>query len=112
MFPSSSHGVLIKFSKCQSVLKYIPQDVPNSISDLSHMFCPKFSSHVYKLNKWIEREYFCFYFPIGVQRGSSIGYAQCSKKIDDGPITMGTLKINIKSYDCNYNNKVTISNYT
>jgi hypothetical protein len=30
----------------------IPQDIPNNISNLSHMFCPKFNSHVYKLKMW------------------------------------------------------------
>jgi hypothetical protein len=30
----------------------VPQDIPNNISNLSHMFCPKFNSHVYKLKMW------------------------------------------------------------
>jgi len=42
MFPLSS----------QSVPKYIPEDVPNSTWVLwSHMVCPKFNSHVYKLKR-------------------------------------------------------------
>jgi hypothetical protein len=28
------------------------QDLPNSTSDLSHMVCPKFNSHAYKLKRW------------------------------------------------------------
>jgi len=33
------------------VLKVVPQDIPNSTLDLSHMVCPKFNSHVYKLKR-------------------------------------------------------------
>ncbi len=29
----------------------VPQDIPNSTLDLSHMVCPKFNSHVYKLKR-------------------------------------------------------------
>jgi hypothetical protein len=45
MFPSYSHGVLKGF------LKLFPQDVLNTTSDLSHMVCPKFNSHVNKMKK-------------------------------------------------------------
>jgi hypothetical protein len=60
MFPSSS--------------QVIPQYFCNSTSDyLSHMVCPKFKSHVYKLKRWVMGEHICFYFVTGVQRGASIG---------------------------------------
>jgi hypothetical protein len=83
------------FLSCsQNVLKYIPQDVPNSTLVLSHIVCPKFNSHVYKLKRWAMGEYFCFYFAIGVQRGIPIkrNHAPCSKKIDDGPMNKGLPK--------------------
>jgi hypothetical protein len=50
----------------------IPQYFCNSISDLSHMVCPKFNSDVYKLKRWVTGEYICFCFVTGVQRGASI----------------------------------------
>jgi hypothetical protein len=40
------------------------------------MVCPKFNSHVHKLKRLVIREYICFYFAIGVQRGASI--EECS----------------------------------
>jgi hypothetical protein len=45
------------------------------------MLCPKFNFHVYKLKRWAIGEL------AWVQRGE-LGDAQCSKKIDDGPINM------------------------
>ncbi len=30
----------------------VAQDVPSITWNLSHMFCPKFNSHVYKLKRW------------------------------------------------------------
>ncbi len=51
------------FLSCsENVLKYIPQDVWNNTLVLSHIVCPKFNSHVYKLKRWAMGEYFCFYF--------------------------------------------------
>jgi len=47
----------------------VPQVVPNNISILSHMVCPKFNSPKYKP----KREHICFYFATGVQRSASIG---------------------------------------
>jgi hypothetical protein len=44
-----------------------PQDVWNNASNLSHMVCPKFNSHVYKLKRWAIRERAC------LQRGSRVG---------------------------------------
>jgi hypothetical protein len=32
--------------------QHIPQDFPNNTSNLSHMLCPEFNSHVYKLKLW------------------------------------------------------------
>jgi hypothetical protein len=73
-FPMCSQHFLIKFSKgSQSVPKWVPQDVPNSTSILSHTVCPEFNSHVYKLKMYAEGEHICFYFATGVQRGASIG---------------------------------------
>jgi hypothetical protein len=46
-------GFFVFFSYSQTVPKYIPNDVPNgNTSVLSHMVCPKFNSHVYKLQRW------------------------------------------------------------
>jgi len=42
-FSSCSHEDPIRFPSSQ--------DVPNNPLDLSHMVCPKFNSHVYKLRK-------------------------------------------------------------
>jgi len=47
LFPCSQ-CVLIMSSQGSQVLL---QDLPNSISDLSHLVCPKFNSHVYKWEK-------------------------------------------------------------
>jgi hypothetical protein len=45
----------------------VPQDVLNNISNLSHMLCPKFNSHVYKLKRWAieERAWVQIGAPIG-----------------------------------------------
>jgi len=40
----------------------VPQDVPNNTSILSHMICPKFNSHVYKLKKVGQRGAHLFLF--------------------------------------------------
>jgi hypothetical protein len=40
--------------------------------DLSHMVCPKFNSHVYKLKKWAIEEHICLYCVIDVKRSASI----------------------------------------
>jgi hypothetical protein len=40
----------------------VPQYVPNNTSILSHMICPKFDSHVYKLKKMGQREAHLFLF--------------------------------------------------
>jgi hypothetical protein len=39
--------------------------VPNSTWISSHMICPKFNSHVYKLKKWSLVEHICFHFATG-----------------------------------------------
>jgi hypothetical protein len=69
-------GIKKKFplfpSYSQSVLKCCHQDVPNSTWVLPHMVYPKFNSHVYKLKRRVVREYICFYFATGVQRGAFI----------------------------------------
>jgi len=59
--------------KIFSLLPMCSHHVPNSTSILSHMVCPKFNSHVYKLKRWNLKEHMNFYFAAGVQRGDSIG---------------------------------------
>jgi hypothetical protein len=36
--------------------------IPHSTSDLSHMVCPKFNPHVYKLKRSAIGEHICFHF--------------------------------------------------
>jgi hypothetical protein len=78
------------FHEVPQVLKLFPQDIPSSTSILSHMICPKFNSHIYKLKKGrLSGEHICFYFATGVQRGASIegsSKPKVPKKIGDGPI--------------------------
>jgi hypothetical protein len=50
----------------------VPQDVPNTTSDLSHMVCPKCDSHVYKLKRLLW-EIFAYILWLGVQSGVFIG---------------------------------------
>jgi hypothetical protein len=80
LFPIFSHGV--------------PHDVPNSTSDLSHMVCPKFNSHVYKLKRWVIEgaQSLLFVLRLGSKEVLPLGSAQCSEKFDDGPIHMAPLK--------------------
>jgi hypothetical protein len=55
------------------------------------MLCPKFKLP-YKIN-YNPRVHICFYFAIGVKRGTSIGgMPQSSKTIAGGPINMAPLK--------------------
>ncbi len=56
------------------------------------MVCPKFNAHVYKLKRWAIDKCLCFYFPTKDKEAFLFGNAQCSKKIDDGPINMGPSK--------------------
>jgi hypothetical protein len=58
MFPMCSHEV-------PQFPKLFPQNVPSSTSALSHMVCPKFNPHVYKLKKVDHRKHIWFYFAIG-----------------------------------------------
>ncbi len=58
MFPMCSHEV-------PQFPKLFPQNVLNSTSALSHMVCPKFNSHVYKLKKVDHREHISIYFALG-----------------------------------------------
>jgi hypothetical protein len=47
-----SHDVPMVFLPAyQKVPNVVPQNVHNSMSDVSHMVCPKFNSHVYELKK-------------------------------------------------------------
>ncbi len=58
------------------------------------MVCSKFNSHVYKLNRlplgMLQGNIFVSILLLGAQKGASIGGAQCSKKIDDGPMNTNT----------------------
>jgi hypothetical protein len=67
LFSMCSHHIRIKFSKSsQSVHKCVPQHDPNSTWVLTHMVCPKFNSHVYKLKTWnLVWKHICFYFAVG-----------------------------------------------
>jgi hypothetical protein len=69
VFPLCSHGV----SKVSLSSQFVPQDVPNSTWVLSPIICPKFNSHVHKLERLGLGENICLYFVTWVQRGASIG---------------------------------------
>jgi len=67
-----SHDVPMVFLLAyQRVPQVVPQNVHNSsMSDVSHMVCPKFNSHVYELGKRSDiREHICFYFATGASIG-------------------------------------------
>jgi len=52
LFLMCSHNVPMVFLPAyQRVPQVVPQNVHNSMSDASHMVCPKFNSHVYELKK-------------------------------------------------------------
>jgi len=50
---SCSQYVFIVFSWGSSLSQVVVQDITNSTLDLSHMLCPKFNSHVYKVKSWV-----------------------------------------------------------
>jgi hypothetical protein len=58
-FPCSQ-CVPIRFQKASSSPQVVPQDIPKSTSDFSHMICPKFNSDVYRLKGWTKGEHICF----------------------------------------------------
>jgi hypothetical protein len=75
------------------VPKYIPQDVPNNTSVLSHMVYPKFNSHVYKLKRFTKGEYICSHFVTGgPKRPFHQGLLRCSKKLMMGQWIYGSFK--------------------
>jgi hypothetical protein len=47
LFLTCSHHIPLRFLRSEVVL----EDIPNRTSILSHMVCPKFNSHVYKLKR-------------------------------------------------------------
>ncbi len=57
-----SHHILIWFPSDSPSSQVISHDIPNRTSDLSHMICPKFNSHVYKLKTWATGEHQLFLF--------------------------------------------------
>ncbi len=65
---------------------YSPKDVPNSTSILSHLVCPKFNSHVYKLKRYSKLGHICFYFTPGSRELLLLRSAQCSKTFGREPI--------------------------
>jgi len=70
VFSSCSQRIL-KFPTCSQIHSW---RYSQYTSYLSHMVCPKFNSHVYKLKRWTVGEHSCFDFAkLGVQRGASIG---------------------------------------
>jgi hypothetical protein len=73
VFSTFSHQILKGFLSSQSVPKWVPEDVLNTSSILSHIVCTEFNSHVHKLKMYPEGEYICFYFSNRVQKGASIG---------------------------------------
>jgi hypothetical protein len=81
LFPMCSHHVPIRLLLGSQM---VPQDVPNSSSDLS----PKFNSHV--LKRWDKGEHICFYlfWAWSPKRCFYWGVHNVPKKIDDGPINM------------------------
>jgi len=84
----------------------IPHDVPNgNTSVLSHMVCPKFNSHVYKLQRWnVGASTFVSILQVGVQkRCFNWGMPNVPKKLADGPINMAPLKKKMKkSCECTH----------
>jgi len=77
------------FPICSHDVPPICSCVPNSTPILSHMVCPKFNSHVYKLKKAGSRGIHLFLFcNWGSEEVLSLGSVQCSKKIADGPMIM------------------------
>jgi hypothetical protein len=81
LFPMCSHHVTIRLLLGSQM---VPQDVPNSSSDLS----PQFNSHV--LKRWDKGEHICFYlfWAWSPKRCFYWGVHNVPKKIDDGPINM------------------------
>jgi len=78
-FPCSQ-CVPIRFPKGSSSPQVVPQDIPNSTSDFSHMVCPKFNSDVYKLKRCPIGEYICFLLcNLGSKEVLLLGCAQRSK---------------------------------
>jgi hypothetical protein len=47
LFLTCSYHIPLRFLSSEVV----PKDIPNNTSILSHMVCPKFNSHVYKLKR-------------------------------------------------------------
>jgi hypothetical protein len=63
LFPMCSHHVPLRFPKVpKNSTQVVPEDVPNSNSDLLHVLCPKYyNSYVYELKMWaIGERSICF----------------------------------------------------
>jgi hypothetical protein len=61
MSPNGFPVLNVLASISQTVPRCAPEDVSNSTWVLSHMVCPKFNSHGYKLKRYLG-EHVCFYF--------------------------------------------------
>jgi hypothetical protein len=86
------------FSLLPMCSHHIPKHVPNSTWILSHMVCPKFNSHLYKLKRWSLKEHMIFYFATWGTKVILLEHAQCSQKqLPDGTINQyGSFNIKIK----------------
>jgi hypothetical protein len=100
LFFSGSQCVPIKIPKFSSC----SQGVPNGTSILSHMVCPKFNSHGYKLKRWAIGQHICFYFcDLGSKEVHLLGGAQCSKKLVMGQLVYGPFpKKKKKKFECTH----------
>ncbi len=78
----SSHHVPIMFPMCSHEILKFSQNAPNSTFVLSHMVCPKFNSHVYKLKRWaLGRTHLFLFLQMAVQIGASIGECPIFQKL-------------------------------
>jgi hypothetical protein len=86
-FLPCSHHVPYVFPWGSSSSQVVPQNIPNNIRLISHMVCPKFNSHEYKVKRWAIGSTCVSILQLAVQRGASIGECPMSpKNIGDGPI--------------------------
>jgi hypothetical protein len=78
-FPCSQ-CVPIRFPNGSSSPQVVPQDIPSSTSDFSHMVCPKLNSDVYKLKRCSIGECICFLLcNVESKEVLLLGHAQHSK---------------------------------
>jgi hypothetical protein len=78
-FFSCSQCVPMGFSKVFLNSQVVPQDVPNSTWVSSPIICPKFNSHVHKLERLAIKHLFVF-CDLGSKEVLLLESAQCSRK--------------------------------